>query len=297
MRRDKTKTLPSVVVITDFARPTHTAWGFSCPLFSIPRLEDLTDLPHAEATAGSRTHSAQSAGELGVLLLDLELCAGSLCVAEGVYDLAFCPRELGGALEVLEGVGDLALLKEELGHCGDGDVAFGVDDEGLLAQLLGLVEVVLPLEQGEGLVDQRKHVHAEGLAALLHLDGGVELLDSFLVLLLVEEQFAVVVVDVGDLREVLHAAAEGGHGGGDGSHLVLCNAELDVREDEGLVEVDGALVVLCGLTKLGLDEVQLCAVVVDVGVLLVLGEGCREVGFGGLRVGCGGSVMHSCKMF
>jgi hypothetical protein len=70
----------------------------------------------------------------------------------------------------------------------------------------------------------------------------------------------------------------------------LCDTELDVREDEGLVQVDGTLVVLGGLAELGLDEVQLGAVVEDVGVLLVLGEGGREVSLGGLRVGCWRSV-------
>jgi hypothetical protein len=66
----------------------------------------------------------------------------------------------------------------------------------------------------------------------------------------------------------------------------LCDTELDVREDEGLVQVDGALVVLCGLAELGLDEVQLGAVVEDVGVFFVLREGGREVGFGGVWIGC-----------
>jgi hypothetical protein len=59
-----------------------------------------------------------------------------------------------------------------------------------------------------------------------------------------------------------------------------------VREDEVLVEVDGLLVVFGGLAELGLDEVQLGAVVVDVGVLLVLGERGSEVGFGSVGVGC-----------
>lgn len=72
----------------------------------------------------------QSAGELRVLLLNLELGAGGLGVGEGVDDLALGAGELGGALEVLERVGDLALLQEKLGHGGDGDVAFGIDWEG-----------------------------------------------------------------------------------------------------------------------------------------------------------------------
>jgi hypothetical protein len=58
-----------------------------------------------------------------------------------------------------------------------------------------------------------------------------------------------------------------------------------VREDEVFVEVDGLLVVLCGFAEFGLDEVELGAVVVDVGVVLVLGEGRFEICLSGLRVG------------
>lgn len=243
-------------------------------------------LPHAEPSRTSgRAHGTQSAGELGVLLLYLELRSCGLGVAERVYNLAFCPRQLGCALEVLESLGDFSLLQEQLRHRGYCNVALRVDDERLFAQLLGVAKIVLPLEKGESLVDQGEDVHAERLARLLHFDGGVKLLNSFLILLLVEEELAVVVVDVGHLGEVLHTAAEGGHGGGDRSHLVLCDTKLDVRENEGLVQVDGALVVLCGLTKLGLDEVQLCAVVEDVGVLFVLCKGGRKVGFSSLGVG------------
>lgn len=87
-------------------------------------------LPHAGRR--SAAHALQSAGKLGVLLLDFELCAGCLSVGKSVDDLALGAGELGGALEVLQGVGDLALLQEELGHGGDGDVALGVDWNGLL---------------------------------------------------------------------------------------------------------------------------------------------------------------------
>lgn len=87
-------------------------------------------LPHAGRRGA--THALQSAGKLGVLLLDFELCAGCLGVGEGVDDLALGAGELGGALEVLQGVGDLALLQEELGHGGDGNVALGVDCDNLL---------------------------------------------------------------------------------------------------------------------------------------------------------------------
>jgi hypothetical protein len=50
-----------------------------------------------------------------------------------------------------------------------------------------------------------------------------------------------------------------------------------VGEDEVAVEVDRLLVVLLCLGELALDEVQLRAVVVDVGVLGVLGQRRGEV--------------------
>jgi hypothetical protein len=67
------------------------------------------------------------------------------------------------------------------------------------------------LEHGEGLVDERQHVHARGLGLALEFNGHVELLDGLVVLILIEEQLAVVVVDVGSLLEVLHAAPESSH--------------------------------------------------------------------------------------
>jgi hypothetical protein len=102
-----------------------------------------------------------------------------------------------------------------------------------------------------------------------------------LVLLLVEEQLAVVVVDIALVTKVLDAATEGGHGRSDGTHLVLGNTELNVREDELRVEVDGLLVVGGGQGELGKDEVKLGAVVEDVRVVGVVLDGKLEV-MGGL---------------
>ena len=93
----------------------------------------------------------------------LELCPCGFGVGESVDDLALRSGELGGTLEVFERFRHFALLQEKLRHCGDGDVAFGVDceestcftsvgigwirtDQRLLAQLLCLREVLLPLE-------------------------------------------------------------------------------------------------------------------------------------------------------
>ena len=94
----------------------------------------------------------------------LKLCPCSFGVRERVDDLALCSGELCGTLKVFERFCHFALLQEELRHCGDGDVAFGVDcgeesagftnvgigwirtDQRLLAQLLRLRKVLLPLE-------------------------------------------------------------------------------------------------------------------------------------------------------
>lgn len=85
-------------------------------------------------------------------------------------------------------------------------------DEGLLAELLSLAEVLLPLEEGKRLVDQRQHIHRHGLGLLFQLNGSVEFLDSFAELGLVQKKFTIVVVDVWDLGEVLDAPPEGRHG-------------------------------------------------------------------------------------
>jgi hypothetical protein len=246
---------------------------------------------------------------LGVLLLDLKLCASRFSVRESVDNLALSAGELGGALEVLEGVGDLALLEKELGHGGNGDVAFGVDcgillvknileismvraltDKSLLAQILSGGEVLLPLEESKSLVDERQNVHSSALLAddlLLHLNGSLELLDGLLVLLLVEQKLTVVVVNIALVAEVLDAAAEGGHGRGDRAHLVLCDTELDVREDELRVEVDGLLVVGGSHGELGEDEVELGAVVEDIGVLRVVLNGKLKVTSSLIAFSCG----------
>jgi len=157
-------------------------------------------------------------------------------------------------------------------------------DESLLAQILCCREVLFPLEEGESLVDQRKDVHSTALLAdnlLLHLNCRLELLNRLLVLLLIKEQLAVVVVNVTLVTKVLDAAAESGHGRGNGTHLVLGNTELDVREDELGIEVDGLLVVGSGQGEFGKNEVELSAVVEDVGVVGVVLNGKLEV-MGGL---------------
>jgi hypothetical protein len=168
---------------------------------------------------------------------------------------------------------------------------WSLTDKGLLAKALSLLEIMLPLEQGQGLVDQRQNVDTHGLALLLHLDSLVKLLDGLREVLLVQEKLAVVVVDVRDLLEVLHRSAESGHGGGNRAHLVLCDTELDVGEDERSVQVDRLLVVLRSLGKLAQDEVELGAVVVNIGVILVVVDGDLEVISGGILVTYGSNSL------
>lgn len=57
-----------------------------------------------------------------------------------------------------------------------------------------------------------------------------------------------------------------------------------MREDEGPVEVDRLLVVLGGLGELSQNEVELGTVVVDVRVILVVGDGELEVVCGSVLV-------------
>lgn len=150
-------------------------------------------------------------------------------------------------------------------------------DEGLLTKLLRLTIVLLPLKQCQGLVDQRQHIHVGRLLFSLHLHGGVKAFNGFLVLLLVEQELAIVVVHIWYLLEVLDGASEGSHGGGHRAHLVLGDAKLDVRVDEILVQINRLLVVLGCVDVFTEDEVQLGAVVVYVGVVFVLFHGQLEI--------------------
>lgn len=132
---------------------------------------------------------------------------------------------------------------------------------------------MLPLEDGKSLIYEREDIDAHGLARLLHLYGLVEFLNSLGEVLLIEEEFSVVVVHVGYVFEVLDGSSERSHSRGNGSHLVLGHTKLDVRVDEAAVEFDRLLVVLGGVREFSKDEVELSAMVIDVGVILVVGNG------------------------
>lgn len=111
-----------------------TAWIISALLAHVSECEAAAEgvLPLSRSRrwpAHARAHALQSAGELRILLLHLELRACRLGIRQSVDDLAFRPRELGGTLEVLQRFGDLALLKKQLRHGSDGDVTFRVDYE------------------------------------------------------------------------------------------------------------------------------------------------------------------------
>lgn len=172
-------------------------------------------------------------------------------------------------------------------------------DKGLLAQLLGSSKVLLPLEQCQRLVDERQHVHATSTLAdslALHLNSSLELLNSLLVFLLVEEKLSVVVVDIALVSEVLDTSSESRHAASNGTHLVLCDTKLDVGEDEVTVEVNRFLVVGRGGAEFGKDEVELSTVVVDVRVLCVVRSGVFKIFGSGIARACCCCVSGSVGM-
>ena len=156
---------------------------------------------------------------------------------------------------------------------------------------------MLPLEQGKGLVDQGQNIDTHRLDLLLHVDRLVELLNGFGEVLLVKQEFTVVVVNVRHIFKVLDRSSEGGHGGRNGAHLVLCYTQLDVGVDESPVKVNRLLVVLSGFRKLPEDEVELSTVVVDIRVILVVVDGDFKVIRSGVLVSCMSlvKIQKSCK--
>lgn len=68
------------------------------------------------------------------------------------------PRERGALAEPLDSILDLTLLQAELSERCDGNVAFRVLLQGLLAELLSPGHVLLPLEDGKRLVHKRQYV-------------------------------------------------------------------------------------------------------------------------------------------
>lgn len=162
----------------------------------------------------------------------------------------------------------------------------GLTDEGLLAQVLRLLEVVLPLEHGKSLVDQGQDIDTHRLAVLLHVHGLVEFLNGLGELLLVEQKLTKVVVDIGDILEVLLGSTERRHGRGNRTQLVLCHTQLDVGIDETAVQINRLLIILGGFGELSEDKVELSPVVVDVGVILVVSNGQFKVILGSILVSC-----------
>lgn len=126
------------------------------------------------------------------------------------------------------------------------------------------------LEDAQGFVDKRQHVHAHRLCLLLELNGGVELFNGLWEVALIKEKLAEVVIDIRDVGEVLDATTESSHRGCYRAHLVLRHTKLNVREDELTVQINRLLVVLLSFSKLSLDEVELRAMIVNIGICAVL---------------------------
>lgn len=96
---------------------------------------------------------------------------------------------------------------------------------------------------------------------LAELDSFVKHGNGFLVLLLVEKQFSIVVEDFGTSREVLEELPELVHRFLCRAILVLSDSELDVGEDEGGVEFGGFSIVDNSVIVFSRDEVNLSSVV------------------------------------
>lgn len=88
------------------------------------------------------------------------------------------------------------------------------------------------------------------------LDSLIEPLDRLLELLLIQQNLSVIVVYLSVAGEILHTPLECRHGGFDLTGLVLRNAELNVREDEVGVKVDGLLILFDGKVEGRGDEVD-----------------------------------------
>ncbi|KAI6749195.1 hypothetical protein HG531_008142 [Fusarium graminearum] len=124
-------------------------------------------------------------------------------------------------------------------------------NKSLLAESLGLLEILLPLEESQGLVDEGQDIHRHGLGLLLHLHGGIEFLDGFGEVTLVKEQLSVVVID--RLLVVLLSIGE----------VALDEMGLGTV----VVNIRVVLVLLEGLGELGLGLFRLTKLQADAGAL------------------------------
>ena len=140
------------------------------------------------------------------------------------------------------------------------------------------------MEDTKGLVDQRQHIDGGGLGLAFHLNSLVELFDGSLEVLLVKEQLAIVVVHIRNGLEFLDRPLKRSHGRGDRAELVLGHTKLNVGVNKGRVEVNRLLVVLGSFGKFAKNEVELCAVVVNIWVVFVLLKGGLEIIFRSVRV-------------
>jgi hypothetical protein len=109
------------------------------------------------------------------------------------------------------------------------------------------------LEDQEGLVDIWEGVRGSELNSL------VEALEGLVELLLVQEKFSVVVVNIARLWEFLQCLLENVHGVRNVSKLILGNTVLDVREDELGLKLDRLDIILGSGLVLAGDEEDLAA--------------------------------------
>lgn len=159
-------------------------------------------------------------------------------------------------------------------------------DQSLLAEAFSFLGILLPLEDTKGLVDQRQHIDGRRLGLAFHLNSLVELVDGSLEILLVKEQLAIVVVHIRNVLKLLDRSLKRSHGRSDRAKLVLGHTKLDVRVNKGRVEVNRLLVVLGSFGKFAKNEVELCTVIVNVGIIFVVRDGKLKVVDRSVLVSC-----------
>lgn len=82
---------------------------------------------HAGGSTAHSTHRSETSGQLGILLLNLQLSTGGLGVGDSIDNLGLGASKLSSPLKVLERLRDLALLQQQLSHGADGNVTLGID--------------------------------------------------------------------------------------------------------------------------------------------------------------------------
>mmetsp|Transcript_22622 Transcript_22622/g.73826 ORF Transcript_22622/g.73826 Transcript_22622/m.73826 type:complete len:596 (-) Transcript_22622:1321-3108(-) len=211
----------------------------------------------------------------GLRVDERELRCGRLAHRVAVDQLLLEAQHLDRAVVRRDRAAQVVLLQAEVRHVHVRRLTERVDADRLLAVLDGRLEVLLAVELEDAEVDVREGelVPRDGERARELCLGGLHLLR-------LDEQLAVVVEHVGGVGEGRLSVGEDTARLGRLLRAVQRHAELDARQDRAGVELHRLAQVVHCRRDLGLQDVELAAVAVDVSVRAVEGERCLEVGDG-----------------